>query len=159
VSARIQHQGGLQTIGRTTSGTLKITATKAGLKYEVKPPNTSAGRDIVELIRRGDISKSSFAFSLRGDPDTAQSWDFTTAPPTRYLHRVNLHDVAPVDGPAYMDTSVGVRAFEQAKRAVETAPKVEPAPVPSDPKASVRETVSNHLIWLKKNREAAKGKK
>jgi ATP-dependent Clp protease protease subunit len=128
VSARVQHQGGLGTIGRTTNNTLKLFADKKGLRYEVQPPNTQAGRDIIELVRRGDISKSSFAFTLRGDD--AQTWDWKASPPVRTLHRVDIHDVSPVDGPAYGDTSVSVRAFEEAKAAagIPSAKAAEPSP-------------------------------
>ncbi len=116
VSARVQHQGGLMTVGRTTNGTLKLSVDKKGLRYEAMPPNTQAGRDIVELIRDKFITKSSFAFTLRGDG--GDRWNFEANPPRRELLNLNLHDVAPVDGPAYNDTSVAVRSMEAAKRDV-----------------------------------------
>src|SRR5690606_39354727 len=34
VSARVQHQGGLMAIGRTTNGTLRLKTDKQGLQYE-----------------------------------------------------------------------------------------------------------------------------
>jgi HK97 family phage prohead protease len=75
VSARIQHAGGLNTIGRTTNGTLRLGVDKKGLKYEVDLPDTTAARDIHALVKRGDINKSSFAFSLRYDGDsTGERW-------------------------------------------------------------------------------------
>jgi HK97 family phage prohead protease len=113
VSARIQHQGGLTTIGRTANGTLKLSVDGRGLKYELTPPNTQAGRDIVELVRSGMIDKSSFAFTVR---EGGERWVWESTPPVRELLSVDLYDVAPVDGPAYLDTSVSVRSFEQAKR-------------------------------------------
>lgn len=129
VAARVQHQGGLMTIGRTTNGTLKLKADKKGLRYEVTPPNTQAGRDIVELVRGGYINKSSFAFTLRGRQ--GDSWDFEATPPVRTLLSVNLHDVAPVDGPAYDDTSVAVRSMEEAKKAMPEIVDVSAAKKPS----------------------------
>lgn len=116
VSARIQHQGGLTTIGRTTNGTLKLSVDQRGLRYELTPPDTQAGRDIVELIKSGMIDKSSFAFSVR---EAGERWMWESTPPVRELLSVDLYDVAPVDGPAYMDTSVSVRTFEQAKKSRE----------------------------------------
>lgn len=109
VTAKVQHQGGVQVIGRTKNGTLKLWTDTRGLRFEVSPPDTQAGRDIVTLIRRGDIDKSSFAFSV-SDPKRDQKWDFDQTPPVRELLRVNLHDVSPVSGPAYEATSVGLRA-------------------------------------------------
>ena len=111
VSARIQHEGGLMTIGRTTNGSLRIHEDKRGLFYEVTPPDTQAGRDIVELVRGGYIDRSSFAFTLRGDRESPEKWHFDQEPPLRELLRLELHDVAPVDGPAYEATSVQARAL------------------------------------------------
>lgn len=110
VSARIQHEGGMLTIGRTTNGSLRLKEDDNGLFYEVDLPNTGAGRDIFELVSKGYIDKSSFAFSLRDDGEQEpQRWHFDQDPALRELFNVNLHDVAPVDGPAYQQTSVSVR--------------------------------------------------
>jgi len=110
VAARIQHAGGLSTIGRTTNGTLRLKEDDFGLRYEVDLPPTTAGNDIAILVERGDISKSSFAFTLRDDGETEpQRWHFDQDPAMRELFNLNLHDVAPVDGPAYEATSVMVR--------------------------------------------------
>lgn len=108
ISARVQHEGGLTTIGNTANGTLLLNADTRGLKYHIFPPDTSAGRDIVELVKGGYINKSSFAFSLRKG---GESWDLKQNPPLRELRAVDLHDVAPVDGPAYEETSVQARSL------------------------------------------------
>ncbi|HEG42602.1 MAG TPA: HK97 family phage prohead protease, partial [Phycisphaerales bacterium] len=49
-------------LGRTRSGTLRLTANKTGLRFEVDTPDTNVGRDTVEEIRRHDISGCSFGF-------------------------------------------------------------------------------------------------
>lgn len=158
VPARVQHQGGLSTIGRTKNGTLKLESNSRGLKYTAKLPNTNAGRDIAELVKRGDIDKSSFAFTLRGDPSTAQAWNWEASPPVRTLKRLNLHDVSPVDGPAYPDTSVSARTLEAAKAERD---KQRPSPTAeakaADRAGSNRETlekISELQVWLKQNRAA-----
>ena len=116
VSCRIQHEGGLTTLSRTVNGTLRIGTDETGLWYESDIPNTTAGRDILELVRAGIIDKSSFAFDLRGDYETAEAWAFSPeGEATRTLKRCNLYDVAPVDGPAYPATTVSARAFDIAK--------------------------------------------
>ena len=119
VLCRIQHEDGLQVIGRTKSGTLTLRATSEGLHYTCLVPDTQAGRDIVELVRRGDIDQSSFAFSI--DRDSDESWDWNHEPTLRTLLRVNLHDVAPVSTPAYPETTVGLRAetLERARQVLE----------------------------------------
>jgi HK97 family phage prohead protease len=139
VLARIQHEGGLSIIGRTTSGTLKVWTDKKGLRYEALVPDTTAGRDILELVKRGDISKSSFAFSLRRDDGIEpQAWNFEAEPVLRELLNLNLHDVAPVDDPAYPATSAQLRResaetirlareeFERAKAQRDTPPDPTP---------------------------------
>ncbi len=146
VSARIQHMGGLSTIGRTTNGTLRLSTDKKGLKYEVDLPDTSAARDIYALVSRGDIDKSSFAFSLRNDGDQpSQEWFCESDPPTRELLRVNLHDVAPVDGPAYMDTTVSARALEQAKKTHVPVPRKTDAELKAEYHAEIRERIAAFL--------------
>ncbi|MCP4539810.1 MAG: HK97 family phage prohead protease [Chloroflexi bacterium] len=134
VSARIQHAGGVTTVGRTRSGTLKVWQDDKGIPFELDVPDTNAGRDMEVLIERGDIDKASFAFTLRGE--NADEWDFESDPPIRTLLNLDLHDVAPVDGPAYEATSVGVRAqtaetLEEARAAMEAAKAAQEPPEPT----------------------------
>jgi hypothetical protein len=63
-------------------------------------------------VGRGDIQKSSFAFSVRGD---GERWDVGANPPVRELLNLNLYDVAPVDAPYYPDTSVALRSVGNLK--------------------------------------------
>ena len=116
VSCRIQHEGGLTTVGRTTNGTLSLGVDDIGLWYDATVPDTQAGRDIIELVSKGYINKSSFAFTLR---EAGELWNYEAAPWIRELLSLDLWDVAPVDGPAYESTSIGVReqraiVFERA---------------------------------------------
>ena len=136
VSARIQHDGGLSTIGTTSNGSLKLSVDATGLRYDiVEPPDTTAARDIMTLVEGGYISKSSFAFQI---PDGGASWDFKTNPPTQRLLDVDLIDVAPVDGPAYNDTSVEARS--------ETLANMEAnRPKPNGPTVDERMTALNKL--------------
>ncbi len=60
-------------LGRTRSGTLKLEEDDTGLRFELTPPDTSTGRDVIELVKRGDISGMSFGFRSRKDV-----WDTTT---------------------------------------------------------------------------------
>jgi HK97 family phage prohead protease len=106
VSARVQHEGGLSTVGSTANGSLRLWSDARGLKYEMTPPNTNAGRDLIELVSGGYINKSSFAFTVS---DRGKVWDFNQTPPLLTLTDVDLIDVAPVDGPAYEDTIVEMR--------------------------------------------------
>jgi HK97 family phage prohead protease len=96
-----------QLLGRTKSGTMRLTTDETGLRYEIDIPNTQIGRDLVTEIERGDIDGSSFSFTTEAD-----GWDETTNPPTRTLYSVrDLFDVGPVTYPAYLDTEASVRMF------------------------------------------------
>lgn len=107
VTAKINHEGGLKMLGKSQNGTLRLSTDKRGLKYEIDPPDTQAARDVIELMERGDINESSFAFSLRDA--SSDRWNFESDPVVRELLDVNLHDVSPVDDPAYRATVVSVR--------------------------------------------------
>ena len=54
-------------LARSSSGTLKLSIDEVGLRFEFEVPNTTAGNDMLELVRRGDISQCSFKF--RVDPE------------------------------------------------------------------------------------------
>jgi HK97 family phage prohead protease len=94
-------------LGTVNSGTLRLHVDDIGLIYEVDPPQ--ARNDIVELVQRGDIQRSSFAFRV-----TDEVWGLTDQGyPKRSLLSVQLIDVAPVISPAYLDTSVGLRSLAE----------------------------------------------
>ena len=103
-------------LGRTTSGTLALSEDATGLRYDVTPPDTTWARDLMVSVARGDISQSSFAFSVEAD-----SWDYPkNALPVRTIKAAKLYDVSPVTYPAYAETTVSARSLEAAK--------AEPAP-------------------------------
>ena len=69
---------------------------------DVEPPSSRA--DVMELIARGDVTQSSFAFRTFDD-----DWDlFDRVYPLRTLISGQLVDVAPVVSPAYPDTTAAV---------------------------------------------------
>ena len=108
-------------LGRRSSGTLTASEDATGLLVEIKPPNTSTGRDVMELVKRGDLKGMSFAFTLP-NPKTDQKWTRGEGGDLREIYRANLHDVSVVTDPAYTDTSVGVRSLNQwlATQAIDT---------------------------------------
>ena len=87
-------------LGRTGAGTLKLSTTEKGLKYILSVPDTSAGRDLVVSMKRGDITQSSFAFQVEKD-----SWRTDNSlGEIRTIESVKrLYDVSPVSLPAYPD--------------------------------------------------------
>ncbi|MEZ4865338.1 MAG: HK97 family phage prohead protease [Caldilineaceae bacterium] len=106
VRVTVDHAGGFTMLGRTTNGTLKLSEDAHGLRVEITPANTTVGRDIAELVRRGDLTQMSFAFFTRRD-----NWLKTENGLVRELIEADLDggDVAVVTYPAYPATSIGVR--------------------------------------------------
>jgi HK97 family phage prohead protease len=102
-------------------GSLTLTVDERGLHYSFDAPNTALGNELVEGLKRGDISTSSFAFTVAGE-----RWDKDED--GRYVRTITqidkLYDVSPVYNEAYEDTSVALRSLEQV-RAEEPKEEVE----------------------------------
>jgi len=95
-------------------GTLKLSVDEIGLRYEFEAPNTTAGNDLLENIRRGDVRGSSFAFTVKEDEWTESESDQVEE--DRIIRSIGmLYDVGPVTFPAYPDTIVAgkKRSFEE----------------------------------------------
>jgi len=102
--ARYNHDGNIL-LGTTQARTLTLSTDSIGLHYDVRPPQSR--RDIVELVERGDVAHSSFAFRCLND-----EWGTDdTGYPLRTLADVELIDVAPVVTPAYADATAGLRSL------------------------------------------------
>ena len=87
-------------LGSTRAGTMTLVEDNHGLKVEGLLPNTSRGRDVAELLRRGDIDSMSFGFSV---PQGGDEWSTDGA--QRTLKSVRLHEVSLVAFPAYSATA------------------------------------------------------
>jgi uncharacterized protein len=105
-------------LGRTSAGTLRLVQDEFGLKMECDLPDTTAGRDTAEEVRRGDMQGQSISFTTAID-----QWDWSGDVPIRTVIEFDqLYDVGPVTFPAFADTSVACRAFqtETEKRSIPT---------------------------------------
>lgn len=103
-------------LGRTSSGTLSLTVDEIGLRFRCVLPNTSVGRDAMELVKRGDLNQCSFGFTVKED-----AWT-----PGEIMHRsINkigqLLEISLVSIPAYDDTDVMVasRSMQEAVNELE----------------------------------------
>ena len=48
-------------------GSMKLEVDEVGVKYTFEAPNTALGDELIEGIKRGDITTSSFAFTVGDD--------------------------------------------------------------------------------------------
>lgn len=98
-------------LGRSSSGTLRLSVDDYGLRYEIDAPQTQTVRDLVlEPMARGDITGSSFGFSVEQD-----KWsEGEDGAITRSIEKISrLLDVSPVTYPAYPETDVALRSLSE----------------------------------------------
>ena len=130
-------------LARTTNGTLELSVDEKGLKYRAALADTQEGRDLYKLIKRGDITQSSFAFTI--DEDT---WSEDRS--TRTITKVGrLLDTSAVTYPASPTASVYARNMAMAKKEVEELKPEQEAPEvrqePETIKTEVRKLAPNNL--------------
>ena len=143
----LNHEGA--PMARTTNGTLELSVDENGLKYRAALADTQDGRDLYKLIKRGDISQSSFAFTI-----TDEKWSEDRS--TRTVQRMGkLLDVSPVTYPAYATTTVSARNMATAKEeADELKPEQETPEVRQEPetiKTEVRNLAPNNFTKMTLN--------
>lgn len=103
---------------RQGEGSLTLEIDDKGLRYSFDAPNTALGDEVLEGVRRGDISGSSFAFTVE-----EEAWERKGEEYLRTIKRFGqLFDVSPVYNPAYLDTSVEVdsRGLDNFKSSLES---------------------------------------
>lgn len=94
-----------QVLGRTTSGTLRLSEDENGVLAEIDAPSWAG--NYVETVRRGDVRGMSFGFRVLKDSVT-ETDDGTLI---RTLEDLEVMEVSPVAMPAYPSTSVDARAL------------------------------------------------
>lgn len=113
VPFKYNHSDNVMVMARTRNKTLELIPDEQGLLVRAKLANTTAGRDLYELIRRGDVDKMSFAFTVGED-----SYDRDTRT-RRILKFKRIWDVSAVDTPAYQDTHISARSWFEAQAEAE----------------------------------------
>jgi HK97 family phage prohead protease len=108
VQARYNHDDNML-LGSTGGNSLRLRTDAEGLVYDVDLLDDETSQRIYKLVERGDVRQSSFAFIADADEWTTDDTGF----PMRTLEQVRLLDVAPVNAPAYLDTSVGLRSLAE----------------------------------------------
>lgn len=113
VPFKYNHSDHIMIMARTRNKTLELIPDEKGLLIRAKLANTTAGRDLYELIKRGDVDKMSFAFTVDKD-----EYDYETR--TRKIIKFKkIWDVSAVDIPAYEDTFIATRRYLIENEAIE----------------------------------------
>lgn len=96
-------------------GSLKLTLDEIGLRYEFEAPHTQYGEELLEHLRRGEINRSSFAFTVDKNDKEAERWTRSTdGTLKREIYKISgLYDVSPVFTPAYNSTTCDLRAINE----------------------------------------------
>lgn len=114
VKAYLDHnpQRGILARSKNGEGSLHLEIDERGLKYSFDAPHTALGDEVVEGLKRGDYTQSSFAFTVQD-----QTW--TKEEDGTYLRTITkiggLYDVSIVGNPAYEGTSVALRSLDEFK--------------------------------------------
>jgi HK97 family phage prohead protease len=104
-------------LGRQGSGSLRLSTDSTGLHFELDIPDTSDGRDLRELVTRGDLTGMSFGFiaGLEEWGNTPDGRELRT-----HVSVARLIEVSPVSRPAYAGTSVQLRSLSDLPAVAET---------------------------------------
>jgi hypothetical protein len=99
-------------------GTLNLWIEDDGLHYRFEAPKTQLGDELLSYLSRGEITASSFAFTVaEGGDSWTRGIDGSLK---RHITKINrLFDVSPVFQPAYETTSVAQRKYENIKTIME----------------------------------------
>jgi len=107
ILALLDHDTG-KVLGRTRSGSLRLTEDDKGLAFSLDLPDTQAGRDVLALAERGDLGGMSFGFMV---PEGGESWSGNT----RTLRSIDLKEISVVQAwPAYEGTEIALRALNRS---------------------------------------------
>ncbi len=119
VFALLNHDSGRGILARSKkgAGTLSLTVDGKGLRYRFDAPKTALGDELLEYLKRGEVSESSFAFTVAEDV-----WEKVGTKTRRTIKKFDeLFDVSPVYDAAYSKTTVSARAKERKAKAEELA--------------------------------------
>lgn len=114
IFARMDHRDDVVLArSRYGEGSLSLELREDGLFYSFEAPNTIWGDELLEHIRRGEISTSSFAFSLPDTKECQRWYKDENGRLCRTIYQISaLYDVSPVFEPAYLTTSCSARSKE-----------------------------------------------
>lgn len=94
-------------LGTTQAGTLELREDERGLAFTLELPDTTTGRDVAELVKRGDVAGCSFGFRVAPN---GEHWEQRNGKTIRTLMNVELAEITLTSSPAYPDTALALRS-------------------------------------------------
>ena len=108
---------------RYGNGSLSLTLDDYGLRYSFESPRTVDGDFAIEMINRGDIFGSSFAYYVDDKDKSKVTYSKKDGLLLRTVHKIDyISDISPVSDPAFYGTDVTVRSLEDLDHLIK--PKV-----------------------------------
>lgn len=80
-----------------------MTEDNTGLRFELTPPNTQLGKDVLTLVERGDITGMSFGFRA-----LCEEWNIAQKPYLRTVTAAELREITITSMPAYPESGVEI---------------------------------------------------
>lgn len=106
---KYNHSDQTMVMARYKNKTLEFDERDDGVYIRAELANTTAGRDLYELIKRGDIDKMSFAFTIKDELYNQETRTWT-------VNKIDkIYDVAAVPMPAYDNTEIYARRLEDVE--------------------------------------------
>lgn len=113
VKALLEHdKGRMLARSRYGTGSLSLMVNDFGLGYKFDAPNTPEGDYAVEMIARGDLFGSSFAYSTNDKKNV--TYKKVDGLLYRIVHKIDrIFDISIVSDPAYYGTDVTLRSLSE----------------------------------------------
>lgn len=113
VKALLEHdKGRMLARSRFGAGSLSLMVNDFGLGYKFDAPNTPEGDYAVEMIARGDLFGSSFAYSTNDKKNV--TYKKVDGLLYRIVHKIDrIFDISIVSDPAYYGTDVTLRGLSE----------------------------------------------
>lgn len=100
-------------LGRSAAGTMTLEVNEKGVFYSIRyNPKDPDHVRVMEKVKRGDVSQSSYAFSVKDE-----KWSMRDGKQHRTINKIERwYDVAPVTYPANPNTTVAKRSLENIRK-------------------------------------------
>lgn len=137
---------GILARSRSGEGTLELEIDSKGVKYRFKAPKTDVGEEVLEGVKRGDITNSSFSFTIA---ENGQIWEkMSDGSYQRTITQFErIYDVGPVFDPeAYSDTTIAIRSLKEFRTQETDPPGKKKKPAKEPVKVSLEELNRHYSI-------------